>query len=251
MSGINSKRKTDYCGIYKITNKINNKIYIGQSQHCLDRWSQHKYCSKNPNDFRTYEHLYRSMRKYGIENFIFEIIEELPFDNQLLIQREQFWIDYYDTLNYQKGYNEVSAENAKRGENCNWAILTQEQVDIIYNLLTDLTLSIKDIADQFNVSSSCIEDINKGRSWVKENTQYPIRRNAKSIGHTWSTSNFTPEQIMTMRNRYVNETITQILKDFPQLTESGLKKILYGITYEFLPYYKKREKKWIYPDNNS
>lgn len=37
MSGINSKRKTDYCGIYKITNKINNKIYIGQSQHCLDR----------------------------------------------------------------------------------------------------------------------------------------------------------------------------------------------------------------------
>ena len=39
------------------------------------------------------------------------------------------------------------------------------------------------------------------------------------------------------------EKSTQILKDYPQLTESGLKKILYGITYEFLPYYKKREKK--------
>ena len=45
-----------------------------------------------------------------------------------------------------------------------------------------------------------------------------------------------------MRHRYVNESITDILKDYPQLTVSGLKKILYGQTYKFLPYYKKREK---------
>lgn len=87
---IKSKRKTDYCGIYKITNKVTNKIYIGQSQYCLDRWSEHKYCAKDNNNYRTKEHLYRSMRRYGINNFSFEIIEELPLDKNILTDREQY-----------------------------------------------------------------------------------------------------------------------------------------------------------------
>ena len=55
-------------------------------------------------------------------------------------------------------------------------------------------------------------------------------------------SQFTTDEIMNIRQRYINESLKDILKDYPQLTESGLKKILYGVTYKFLPFYKKRTK---------
>ena len=189
------------------------------------------------------------MRLYGIENFCFEVIEELPLNRELLTEREQYWINYYNTLDPQYGYNETPAIDAKRGENSNWALLTQAQVMDIIKLLKERNLTISEIASQFYVSSSCIEDINNGRSWYNSDYTYPIRTKAKSIGHSLSTSQFSTNDIMTMRHRYVNESITDILKDYPQLTISGLKKILYGQTYKFLPYYKKREKQWIYPDN--
>lgn len=246
---IKSRRKKDYCGIYKITNLLNGKIYIGQSQHCLDRWSEHKFCSKDNNNYRSQEHLYRSMRKYGIENFQMEVIEELPLDRELLTAREQYWIDYYNTMDPQFGYNEVPALDAKRGENSNWAVLTNQEVEEIIDLLLKSCLPMKEIAEQYHVSGSCIEDINKGKNRFNPSLSYPIRKNAASIGHAMTTSQFTADEIMLMRQRYVTESLKDILKDYPQLTESGLKKILYGTTYKFLPYYSKRKKQWIYPNN--
>ena len=59
--------------IYKITNKINNKVYIGLTTRTLKyRWSTHITESKNLNNQK---HLYRAMRKYGIENFTIEEID--------------------------------------------------------------------------------------------------------------------------------------------------------------------------------
>ena len=60
-------------GIYMITNKINNKKYIGQSVRIEIRWREHKN-SYLKND--TNSHLYNAMKKYGIENFDFNILEE-------------------------------------------------------------------------------------------------------------------------------------------------------------------------------
>ena len=61
-------------GIYKITNLINNKIYIGQSVDIKKRWATHKrqaFIKGKEYD----KYLYRAIRKYGIDNFSFEIIE--------------------------------------------------------------------------------------------------------------------------------------------------------------------------------
>lgn len=81
--------------IYKITNLINNKVYIGQTSRTIaTRWSQHKNSSLTVDT-----HLYRAMRKYGIENFIIEPIEETV----LLNEREIYWISYYNS--FEKGYN--------------------------------------------------------------------------------------------------------------------------------------------------
>ena len=87
---------------------------------------------------------------------------------------------------------------------------------------------MNEIAEQYHVSGSCIEDINKGKNRFNPSLSYPLRKNASSIGHAMTTSQFTADEIMLMRQRYVNESLKDILKDYPQLTESGLKKILYG-----------------------
>jgi group I intron endonuclease len=63
-------------GIYKITNIINNHCYIGQSRNIQKRWKNHISASHNCNE-KSYEYpLYRAIRKYGVENFSFDILEE-------------------------------------------------------------------------------------------------------------------------------------------------------------------------------
>lgn len=64
--------------IYCITNKINNKMYIGQTARMLqERWKDHLESSRDLNNHRP---LYLAMRKYGIENFSLTILEECSND---------------------------------------------------------------------------------------------------------------------------------------------------------------------------
>ena len=89
--------------IYKITNLINQKIYIGLTTKVrpTDRYSQHRYCAAHlsPNDN---SYLHKAMSKEGLENFSFEIIEEI--DNHLLSEREKYWIQKYNSY-VPNGYN--------------------------------------------------------------------------------------------------------------------------------------------------
>lgn len=88
-------------GIYKITNKINQKCYIGKSKNITERWNYHK---TRYNDEREYDKpLYRAFRKYGIENFTFDILEELQEYDKESNEREKYWIKFYNS--YEKGYN--------------------------------------------------------------------------------------------------------------------------------------------------
>lgn len=85
--------------IYIIRNLINGKAYIGQTKNFAQRKAAHKYEARRGDK----RHLYVSMRKYGIENFEFSILEECSLD--ILSEREQYWVDVYDTFNPEKGYN--------------------------------------------------------------------------------------------------------------------------------------------------
>ena len=86
--------------IYKITNVLNMKVYVGQTYDFAQRKAGHIYASKNISNERP---LYRSMRKHGTESFLFEIIEECTDDQ--VDDREKFWIAHYDSRNTEKGYN--------------------------------------------------------------------------------------------------------------------------------------------------
>lgn len=94
--------------IYKITNLINGKSYIGKTLSTIDeRWNEHcravrrKRCEKRP--------LYSAMNKYGIDNFKIEQIEECNDD--IVNEREVYWIEYFGT--FKNGYNATIGGDGK------------------------------------------------------------------------------------------------------------------------------------------
>ena len=91
------------CGIYKIENKINGKIYIGQSLNIEERWKDHRNIGFNSNNKNYNYPLYKAFRKYGIDNFNFSIVEECS-QKELNI-KEIYWIKYYNS--YCDGYNQT------------------------------------------------------------------------------------------------------------------------------------------------
>ncbi len=80
-------------GIYKITNKKNKKSYIGQSIEIEKRWKWHINESQRTKSKEYNKSLYMAFRKYGIENFTFEILEQCQRKD--LIERELYWYHFY------------------------------------------------------------------------------------------------------------------------------------------------------------
>jgi len=87
------------CGIYKFTNKVNHKIYIGKSVNVYGRYESHKKTALSGKKTL----FYNALRKYGIDNFDFEIIKECSREE--LNEYEKFYIKLYDSNNPQYGYN--------------------------------------------------------------------------------------------------------------------------------------------------
>lgn len=92
--------------VYKITNNINNKSYIGSSINVEKRWQQEKNDAYNSNKISYFYPLQQAFRKYGIENFIFEIIKNNFSTLEEMWQYEQDMIIFYNTLS-PNGYNQT------------------------------------------------------------------------------------------------------------------------------------------------
>ena len=93
--------------IYKFTNKINEKIYIGQTNNLQKRYNGHKSVSfnKNSSDYNLPFHC--AIRKYGIENFNYEVLEEIDENEsqEFVDEREIFFINEFKSLIDENGYN--------------------------------------------------------------------------------------------------------------------------------------------------
>lgn len=98
------------CGIYKITNTINNKVYIGSSVNIENR--QYKHFWMLSNDFHDNNHLQNSFNKHGKNSFLFEIVEFCPSDS--LIERENYYINKYNSSNDKNGYNKATVNEFRR-----------------------------------------------------------------------------------------------------------------------------------------
>lgn len=86
--------------IYRITNLVNGKIYIGLTTRLGNRFKSHVYHGMRDGQLA----LHRSIRKHGLSNFTFEVVEVLP-DRQTLSDREQYWIAHHRSNEQAFGYN--------------------------------------------------------------------------------------------------------------------------------------------------
>lgn len=109
--------KEAYNCIYKITNVVNNKIYIGKAKDLKKRINQHikaaqawKYQDENNLGHKHKSRLYPAMNLYGYDNFIVDVIESNISEN-ILNEREKYWISYFNTIDDKIGYNIASGGN--------------------------------------------------------------------------------------------------------------------------------------------
>lgn len=92
--------------IYKATNLVNSKIYIGQTVNSL-KYRQEQHWREANCKVRKNVHFHNALLKYGLDNFSFEIIDEAS-TVQEMNEKEQFWIAYYHSTNSSYGYNKDS-----------------------------------------------------------------------------------------------------------------------------------------------
>ena len=91
-------------GIYRIRNIVNGKGYVGSSKDLVDRWDRHQF--ELDHNVHHSEHLQYAWNKYGSKAFEFKILEIIKNPTRKkLVNREQYWINKYDSANDEYGYN--------------------------------------------------------------------------------------------------------------------------------------------------
>ena len=94
------------CGIYKITNQIDNMCYIGQSVDISRRWKEHAKCGLGI-DTPAGNKLYKAIQEVGLHNFSFELLEQCP--REQLDEKEKYYINLYQSNEF--GYNSTIGIN--------------------------------------------------------------------------------------------------------------------------------------------
>lgn len=127
--------KENVCGIYKITCVVTGKFYIGSSLSIRIRWTSHKNTLKRNKHANSY--LQHAWNKYGSENFLFEILENVP--RAKLIEREQYWLDLTKCYDKEIGFNiNKNAEyNYFDSLAKTWIVTTPEGKEITVESLSD------------------------------------------------------------------------------------------------------------------
>ena len=158
--------------IYKITNLINGKMYIGQSVDPQHRFIAH--CS-NAHNKTTRSLIHTAIRKYGKENFKLNILEWTEDYNN----REKQLIKEYNTLT-PNGYNIMPGGEEpphKYGEEHHNSVITDEQVDVVIDELKKGKLTEPQIGKLFTppINQALVHNINFGITHRREDETYPIR----------------------------------------------------------------------------
>ena len=231
-------------GIYKITNKINGKFYIGQSADIERRFREHK----------TQKHnrilVDKAIQKYGVNNFIFEIIEECPLEE--LNEKESYWIE--ETKAIEKGYNLSKGGNQQStGSNNGRAKLKEEDVVEIRTAYANHERQAEVYKKfQNKIAFSSFQAVWQGQTWshimpevyTQENKNYYIYQNSR--GEKGAAAGFTDEEVIDLRKQYVDKSARELYEPYKEkMAYNTFQAMLWGRTYKYLPIYKKKEKKWI------
>lgn len=192
------------CGIYRIENLINHKSYIGQSVNIYSRWILHKW--ELNNDKHNNQHLLRSWRKYGADNFKFTIIERC--DESELNDQEMYWIDYYDA--YNNGYNQT-----KGGDGCLGKVWTDEEREKISRAVLQINLNGDIVCRFINIDDAEKHTgIDHRQIWNCANKHsHKLKRNGKVYNHLSKTSG---GYIWVYEDEYDDFDLSYYVSNFPK-----------------------------------
>lgn len=157
--------------IYKITNLINGKIYVGQSKDPTRRWKEHKWDAFNSN-CKENSAIHKAFLKYGIDNFEFTIIGWFENYNEM----ERHYIKELKTL-YPDGYNLTEGGDEpphQYGEDHHNSKYDQKMINNIINDLLSKKYTQKQIEEKYGVNQQLITSINRGVTHRREGLDYPI-----------------------------------------------------------------------------
>lgn len=175
------------CGIYYIECISNGKKYIGSAKKIEARWKSHLNKLKHNMGSRLLQEDYNI---YGEENFKFTILEEVENNDDLLIERENFYMNVYKTYIHQYGYDygynlnranrykfsdkaKESMSKALKGKNI---LLSLEECLEIKELLLNskcemIKDKIKEVSSITNISERMIGKISRGECWCTKELQ--------------------------------------------------------------------------------
>lgn len=136
-------------GIYKITNLLNGKVYIGQSVDIHKRLKAHFAYAKNKNSKEYNTSIHNAIRLYGDCNFKCEVLQECT--KEQLDELEKYYIDLYDSTNRQKGYNLTQGGLGGHKTKCRHIL----QYDLNGNLIREWD-SIWEASEELNIPNGSI-----------------------------------------------------------------------------------------------
>jgi len=181
-------------GVYKIINLVNNKIYVGSAVNFEIRWRNHK------SELKRYKHhspkLQNSYNKHGIDNFKFEIIEECV--KEKLIEREQYYIDLYDS--YKNGYNCCPKADSNLGRRCS----------------EETKIKIGKANKGRKMPKESIEKSRQAHIGLKFSEETKKEMSAKRIGRNNPRYNPTPILQYDLKDKFIKEW-----QDFISLKDAG------------------------------
>lgn len=175
--------------IYIIKNNCNDKVYVGQTTTSMNqRWNHHITSAKNNLDSSMV--IYNAMRKYGIENFYIELLENNIAGTDVLNEREKYWINYYNSL-IPNGYNVREG-----GEDCGRREVYK--IDLVTNDVITKYDSLNQAAEENDIDPSNLSKVCRG-----------IECSCK--GFKWSyVDEYDKEKIKNKNPKILNRAVYQI-----------------------------------------
>lgn len=216
--------------IYIIQNKLDLKIYVGQTKNPKIRWNQHKVRTKNNSS----QYIHNAMRFHGIENFTFQIIEEYNLEKDVN-EAEEFWIQFFQTRDSNIGYNLTNGGCGSRGfKHSQEAIVKMSKIRSDYYLDPVAVKNQSDAA--FKHYQENPDTIEKIKSSLKEFYKNPEARESNSkaqLKYYLENANSGKKNSFSKKRKYS----TEIIEEIKRLHNIGWKNIDLAKKFNIHPSY--------------
>lgn len=233
-------------GVYLIKNKINGKCYIGASKDVKNRWKVHRRIYDSEGDKEYNKVLYQAFRKYGLENFEFQILT-ICDDRKTMYEKEKEYIKKYQTDIY--GYNASpggeagSAKGHCAGERNGRAKLSEADVIKIRTAYANREY-MRDIYEDYKklITKSSFQSVWSGRTWAhimpevfsEENRLWHKTKGVGSPGGKHPNAKLTNEDVYNIRIAKKNgDSKEDVYRKFDKkISKVAFEQIWYDMTWK-------------------